>query len=104
MSNTRFTPFARKPFLIEAVEVTEENIEDLAPLVGELAHKEDGEPYIRVDKKKVPSVFKVFIGFYITKMDDRIRCYSPRIFNDQFVPLSDSEGAKLDIFEVGPED
>lgn len=80
-----FTKFVRKPFTVEAVEVTEENITDIAEFVGTLREKEDGTPYIQVDRRLVPNIFRVYPGFWMTKMGDNIRCYSKRIFNEQFV-------------------
>jgi hypothetical protein len=80
-----FTTFVRKPFVVEAVEITEENIEELAPFIGVLRKKESGQVYIQVDKKLVPNIFRVFPGFWMTRMGDNVRCYSKRIFEEQFV-------------------
>lgn len=80
-----FTRFVRKPFAVEAIEVTEENIAEIAKMVGSLRKKENGTPYIKVDQKLVPSVFNVYPGFWMTKMGDNIRCYSKRAFEEQFV-------------------
>jgi hypothetical protein len=85
-----FQSFVRKPFEVEAIEITTENIEELAPLVGELRHKGNGTPYIHVDRKLVPNIFQVFPGFWLTKMGDNVRCYSRRIFNEQFIENSDA--------------
>jgi hypothetical protein len=85
-----FTTFVRKPFLVQAVEVTKDNIEELAPLVGTLQTKDDGTPFIKVDHKKVPNIYRVFPGFWMTKMETEkpdqpnIRCYSRKVFRDQF--------------------
>lgn len=79
-----FTTFVRKPFMVEAVEITVENISEIAPLVGKLRTREDGTPYIQVNRKVVPSVFQVFPGYWMTKMGDNIRCYSPTVFPKQF--------------------
>lgn len=81
-----FVTFVRKPFTVEAVEVTEENIEEIAALVGALRQKENGQPYIHVDRRLVPNIYRVYPGFWMTKMGDNIRCYSKRIFEEQFVP------------------
>lgn len=83
-----FTTFVRKPFTVEAVEVTKENIAEIAPLVGTLKEKDDGTPYIHVDKRLVPNIFRVYPGFWMTKMNDNIRCYSKRIFLEQFIENS----------------
>lgn len=80
--------YVRKPFTVEAVKITEENIEEIAQLVGTLKQKEDGTPYIEVDRKKVPSMLQVFVGSYMTKMGNNIRCYSPKVFEEQFTELT----------------
>lgn len=79
-----FTDFVRKPFTVEAVEITEENIADIAELVGTLRHKDNGVPYIQVDRRVVPNIYRVFPGFWMTRMGDNIRCYSKKIFKEQF--------------------
>lgn len=80
-----FTTYIRKPFEVQAVKVTAENIAEVADFVGDLKQKDDGTPYILVDRRIVPNVPKVYIGFYMTKMGDNIRVYSRRIFDDSFV-------------------
>ena len=88
----QFTTFVRKPFVVEAVEVTKDNIADVAKYVGDLREKEDGTPYILVDKRLVrnaPDFFRVYPGFFMTKMGENVRCYSRRIFKEQFTEQSD---------------
>lgn len=80
-----FTTFVRKPFVVDAVEVTTENISEVAKYVGDLREKEDGTPYILVDRRLVPNVARVFPGFFMTKMGENVRCYSRKIFKDQFI-------------------
>lgn len=84
-----FTTFVRKPFTVEAVEVTPENIEEIAKLVGTLRTKENGTPYIQVDRRLVPNIYRVYPGFWMTKMGDNIRCYSKRVFEEQFIQTSE---------------
>lgn len=84
-----FTKFVRKPFMVEAVEVTEENIAEIAKLVGKLRHKDDGSPYIHVDRRLFPNLYSVHPGFWMTKMGDNIRCYSKPVFNKQFIEVHD---------------
>lgn len=79
-----FTTFVRKPFVVDAIEVTAENIGEVAKYVGDLREKEDGTPYILVDRRLVPNVFRVYPGFFMTKMGENIRCYSRKIFKEQF--------------------
>lgn len=80
-----FVTFVRKPFIVEAVEVTEENIAELAEMIGTLRQKENGTPYIAVNRRLVPNLFRVYLGFWVTKMGDNVRCYSKRIFTQQFI-------------------
>lgn len=80
-----FSMFVRKPFAVEAVEVTKDNIAEVAELVGTLREKDDGTPYIQVDRRLVPNIYRVYPGFWMTRMGDNIRCYSKRIFKNQFV-------------------
>jgi hypothetical protein len=89
--------FVRKPFSVEAIEITEDNIAELAPLIGALKEKEDGTPYIQVDRKKVPNIYRVFPGFWMTKMDKNIRCYSNKIFHEQF---TESTGTVKEAVEM----
>lgn len=85
----KFTTYVRKPFIVQAVEITEDNIAEIAKFVGDLRQKEDGSPYILVDPRLVPNVERVYPGFYMTKMGENIRCYSRRVFTDQFIIQSD---------------
>lgn len=80
-----FDTFVRKPFTVEAVEVTTDNIDDIAEFVGTLRKKENGTPYIQVNRRLVPNIIRVYPGFWMTKMGDNIRCYSKRAFEEQFV-------------------
>ena len=82
-----FTKFVRKPFMVEAIEVTLENIGEIAEMIGTLREKENGTPYIQVNRRLVPNLFRVYVGFWVTKMGDgdNIRCYTKRVFNQQFL-------------------
>jgi hypothetical protein len=100
-----FTNFVRKPFVVEAVEVTEDNIEEVAEYVGTLRKKDDGTPYIQVDRRLIPNVFRVFPGFWMTRMGDNIRCYSKRVFTDQFTVITPDIKQWVDFMtEPSPED
>ena len=84
-----FTTFVRKPFIVDAVEITVDNIAEVAKYVGDLREKEDGTPYILVDQRLVPNVDRVYLGFFMTKMGENVRCYSKRIFKEQFLFQTD---------------
>lgn len=86
--NVELTKFVRKPFTVEAVEITIDNIAEIATVVGTLRTKEDGSPYIQVNRQLVPNVFKVYPGFWMTKLGNNIRCYSGHIFTAQFIEIS----------------
>lgn len=94
-----FTTFVRKPFIVEAVEITTDNIEEIAKLVGTLKSEGD-KPYIQVDRRLVPNVYKVHPGFWMTRMGDNIRCYSDHIFKAQFIEMLPEFGDLIEIFQV----
>jgi len=107
-----FEQYVRKPFNVEAVEVTVDNIAELAEFIGTLRTKEtDGTPYIAVDRRLVPSVYRVFPGYWVTRMGDNVRCYARKIFMAQFVEsteeidawvkyINESEGHTAPMEEV----
>ena len=97
----QFNTFVRKPFTVEAVEVTKDNIEEIAPFVGTMRQKEDGTPYIQVDRRLVPNIFRVYPGFWMTKMGDNIRCYAPKVFNEQFIKNDDKINEWVEFMGAG---
>ena len=94
-----FTTFVRKPFVVEAVEITKDNIAEVAQHVGDLRYREDGSPFILPDRRLVPNVVRVFPGYFMTKMGENIRCYSPKIFKEQFVEKTDGIQPWLDYLD-----
>lgn len=80
-----FATFVRKPFIVEAVEITEENIAEVAEHVGKLKENEDGSHFISVNRLLFPSLYNVYPGFWMTKMGDNVRCYSKAVFKKQFI-------------------
>lgn len=89
----QFKDFARKPFIVEAVEITEDNLEEIAKLIGEIEEKEDGTLCIKVDRRLVPNLFRVEIGFFMTRMGDHIRCYNRKVFYRHFALVTpENEG------------
>lgn len=83
-----FNEYVRKPFTVQAVQVTTENIDQVAELVGTICTKDDGTPYIQADRRLVPNVLQVYPGFWLTKMGNNVRCYSAKIFNQQFTSMT----------------
>lgn len=87
--------YIRKPFTVEAVEITAENIEEVAAIVGEIRTKSD-VPFIAIDRRIVPNIRQAFIGWYLTKLGDNYRCYSPKVFNEQFTAHAPGTGYFFD--------
>lgn len=90
-----FIDFIRKPFKVKGVLITEENMEEIAALVGKMADKE-GERYIALDKRVIPNVRKAYVGWFLTQLGDNYRCYSPKVFREQFE--SCGENGILDVW------
>lgn len=98
MEELVFGKFIRKPFVVEALEITTENIEELAQFIGKIRTKSDGSPYIFVDRRFIPGVERVYPGFWITRIGDNTRCYSARAFKEQFTPSTKEAEAWMAIF------
>jgi hypothetical protein len=94
-----FSTFVRKPFVVQAVEVTAENIAEVAKYVGDLREEEDGTKYILVDSRLAPNVLRVYPGFFMTKMGKAVRCYSRKIFREQFVQMDDNIKQWIEFME-----
>lgn len=94
-----FTTFVRKPFVVEAVEITAENLTEVAKYIGDVREREDGTQYILVDRRLVPNVFKVYPGFFMTKMGENIRCYARKIFKEQFVEKDENITPWIEFME-----
>lgn len=68
---TEYAEFVRKPFKVEATQVTKENMDEFCKLLGfkkKIQKKPDGTPYIHVDTKIIPKGFRIFEGWYVTRM------------------------------------
>lgn len=78
-----YIKFIRRPFVVEAVQITKENIEELSKIVGELKYK-GNTPYIALDRRLVPNVTRAYVGWWLTRLEDNVRCYSPKVFLEQF--------------------
>lgn len=86
-----FNQYIRKPFSVEALEITEENFKAVAKLVGSAKTKDgtrrtkEGVEYIALDRRLIPSVRRAYVGWYLTRLGEKYRCYSPTLFNAQFI-------------------
>lgn len=91
-----WTMFVRTPFAVEATLITPENIDEVAALVGTVRIK-NGEKYISLDRRVVPNISRAFVGWYLTRLGDNLRCYSPKVFLEQFEVMPDSLQAAYDF-------
>lgn len=87
MSELQYSEYERVPFRIEAVEITEDNLEEVAKSVGEVVSREDGSKYIKVDRRLIPALTEVYPGYFMTKMGTKNRCYSPDLFEQLFTKV-----------------
>ena len=79
-----FIQYVRKPFVVEAVQITEDNIEEVAELIGKMRVNEGTEqPFISLDRRIIPNVGRAYVGWWLTRLGDNYRCYAPKVFNDQ---------------------
>lgn len=87
-----FTTYVRKPFEVEAVEITPDNIAEAAKIIGRLSITKEGVPFIVVTEGKMTGkVERVWPGYWMTKMGKNIRCYSPQLFLSQFESKGNGE-------------
>lgn len=85
-----YSQYIRKPFSVNAVEITVDNIAEVAKLVGELRtdEKNGGHQYIALNRRIVPNVGRAYLGWFMTQLDDNFRCYSPKVFREQFMDFA----------------
>lgn len=85
-----FTDFVRKPFKISAVQITEENIDELCELIGhKVVETAPGRKFILVNRRIVHHTQRAAIGWWVTTMDDNLRCYPDKVFTRQFMEYDD---------------
>lgn len=89
--------FARKPFYVDAVQVTAENMEEVAKWCeGDLrkTSKPEGaqdEMYIRVRVQKPLNdrQTKAFVGDWVLYTSTGYKVYPPKSFDKSFVPVNE---------------
>ena len=84
-----FVTYVRKPFEVDVVEITEENMQECAKYIGDV-REEDGKTFILVDRRLVPNISRVYVGYFMTRMGRNTRVYSRKLFREQFMPINDS--------------
>ena len=98
MEDLTFTNFVRTPFRVKALEITEENIEQVAKLIGEVRSKGKNK-YIATDRRIIPNVPRAHIGWFLTEHADNYRCYHPDVFNSQFRQMPDGDTVSF-VFDL----
>jgi len=96
-----FKNYIRKPFTVEAVEITRENIGEVAELIGEVREK-DGQPFIAINRRLVPNIHRAYLGWYVTKLGDNFRCYNAKVFNSEFTEHDPGSGYFFEEKEDDP--
>lgn len=99
MTELDFKNYVRTPFQVTAIQITEENIHEVAKLIGTVQTRKD-KKYIRLNRDIVPNMDRAQLGWYVTKFGDRYRCYNDIVFEDQFMSM---EGMKVIAWDF-PED
>ena len=81
----------RAPYVVEVVQITEANIEEINKMIGYtgLDRDADGRPCIIVDKRVVPNIWRAYPGHYLTKVGDKFQVYAPNVFESQFFDYQD---------------
>jgi hypothetical protein len=94
--------YVRTPFVVEATIITEENIDSIAEKIGEVKVR-NGEKYIALDRRIIPNLSRAYVGWFFTTLDDNYRCYSPKVFNAQFVSIGDDTEVTFSLEETTEE-
>lgn len=76
--------YIRRPFVVEATEITEANIDEVAALIGKVKEDEDRGKHIAINLRVIPGVPRAFIGWWLTKMGENYRVYSGKTFRKEF--------------------
>jgi hypothetical protein len=102
-STMEFITYIRRPFQVEAIEITDENIKEVAKLIGfGQVRRQHGSRFILVDRRIIPNIERVYVGWFLTKMGNNYRCYAPILFNSQFI--QNAPEPWLDFLEEEPDD
>lgn len=96
-----YTEFVRIPFKVQAIQVTEENFDDIFNMIGkEVKETPQGKRYILIDRRIIPNGHKAQIGGWVTVMDDKMRYYSKSAFSEQFVEAGNFNGSIPEVPEM----
>lgn len=78
--------YTRKPFSIDAIRVTEENLEEVAQWCGGEIHKYNGKRFIKVDVNRplTEKQTKAFAGDWVLKAGTGFKVYQHKAFQHCF--------------------
>lgn len=88
--------FARKPFYVDAVQITEGNMQDVAKWCqGKVESTDAGENYIkvRVHRPLNERQTKAFVNDWILFAGSGYKVYTPKAFNQSFERVEDADDA-----------
>lgn len=101
------TKFARKPFYVDGVQVTEENMEAVAEwCMGTVCTNDDGTKFIkvRVHRPMNERQTKAFVEDHVLYAGTGFKVYPPRAFEKSFEEVVEQEGAvSHNVFEQAAE-
>lgn len=99
LTKVKTAKFVRKPFEVEAIQVTAENIEEVAvwcngsvERLGEEG-KDDRYIHVRVHYPISPRQTKAFIGDWVLYSKNGFKCYNPKAFSNNFVQADQDGGS-----------
>lgn len=81
--------FTRKPFEVDAVQVTDDNIDEVAKWCQGEVKEEDNRPYIKVRVLRVidERQTKAFVGDWVLYAGTGYKVYTPKAFQKSFIPV-----------------
>lgn len=96
--------YARKPFYIDAVQVTEENMAEVAEWCGGTQREANGPEAahikIKVHRPFTPRQTKAFVGDWVLKSETGFKIYTPVAFERGFEPVKTVEEQADETIEM----
>lgn len=96
--------FARKPFYVDAVRVSESNIEEVAEWCKGKVETEDGQTFIRVEVNRPLNErqTQAFIGDWVLFAGTGFKVYQPKAFDRSFEKVKHLSKEQADIAGIKP--
>lgn len=89
--------YTRKPFEVEAIQVTAENMDEVAQWCGGTVTTEGDTKFIKVEIDRVLNErqTKAFIGDWVLKQNDSYKIYTSKAFRKSFELIKGAVGQAL---------